>query len=95
MSLPSDVVQVLFALASSCRYVPSKTPKKDIAKKWMQQLDELFDQRRKLQSEKQVFRVSPDEVHSMTQRLSMLAARDGVLLVRASDAIPSQRAKTS
>eukprot|EP00913_Durusdinium_trenchii_P023249 g21827.t1 len=88
-SLPVDTVQVLCALTSSVKGVPSKTPKKKLAAKWRQKVEDLLHHHHIFHKDDEegaghranVWHFMPDEILDMTQRLGKLSVEDALFLV--------------
>ena len=80
--LPADTTRLLVALTSAMRNIPKKTPKRQIAAKWQEEVKHLFkhhtlDGRHGLDHK---WHVAPDEILHMTQRLAAVGAKDATIL---------------
>lgn len=80
-TLPSDTVQVLCALTSSSKHVPSRVPKRVLAKRWRAKAEELLHHHNLIsKSEISTWHFLADDLLNTTQRMSKLAAKDAVYL---------------
>ncbi|CAE7817681.1 Scube1 [Symbiodinium microadriaticum] len=83
--MPVDSTRLLVALTSTLRNLPNKTPKRQIASKWKEEVDKLFmpraDGQQGLHGIDNKWHVTPDEILVMTQRLASVGAKDAVILV--------------
>ena len=82
--MPVDSTRLLVALTSTLRNLPNKTPKRQIASKWKEEVDKLFmpraDGQQGLHGIDNKWHVTPDEILVMTQRLASVGAKDAVIL---------------
>jgi len=89
-SLPADSVQVVCALTTAGRYVPSQVPKQHLARKWKAKVVDILHQVERSKKstifgeeglQASVWRFLPDDILDMTARLSKLRMDDALWLV--------------
>ena len=93
--LPVDTTRLLVALTSTLRNLPQKTPKRQVASKWKEEVDKLFmpraDGQQGLHGIDHKWHVTPDEILVMTQRLASIGAKEAVILAPRLAKVMSER----
>ena len=86
-SLPADAIQVMCALTTASRQVPSQVPKQHLAQKWKAKVVDIMHQvegrRTSTRSEgphAMTWRIVPDDFLEMTARLGKLSPEEAAWL---------------
>lgn len=92
-SLPADAIQVMCALTTASRHVPSQVPKQHLAQKWKAKVVDILHQVEGRRTSKtaqgpraMTWRIVPDDFLEMTARLSKLSPEEAAWLVSSTQA---------